>query len=113
MIDSPRRPARSHRTSLVPAFLILLIVGQSAIAQRADIGRDVAATCASCHGTDGASVGSIQSLAGRPKDELLVRMRDFNSGARSGTVMPQLAKGYTDEQIDAVCGWFAAQRSAR
>jgi cytochrome c553 len=24
--------------------------------------------------------------------------------------MPQLAKGYTDEQIDLVAGWFAAQK---
>jgi cytochrome c553 len=28
-----------------------------------------------------------------------------------GTIMPQLAKGYTDEQIDLVAGWFAAQKA--
>ncbi len=36
-------------------------------------------------------------------------MQDFRSGARNGTVMPQLAKGYTDAQIDAMAAWFAAQ----
>jgi cytochrome subunit of sulfide dehydrogenase len=102
-----------HRRWLVPALYTLLMVGQSAVAQGVDIGRDIAATCASCHGTGGASVGGIESLAGRSKEELLARMRDFKTGSRSGTVMPQLAKGYTDEQIEVVCGWLAAQRSAR
>jgi cytochrome c553 len=26
-----------------------------------------------------------------------------------GTIMPQLAKGFTDEQIDVAAAWFAAQ----
>jgi cytochrome c553 len=40
-------------------------------------------------------------------------MQEFKSGARQGTVMNQLAKGYTDEQIDALAGWFAAQRAPK
>ena len=102
----------SHRGAHARART-LLIVGQCAVAQRVESGRDVAATCASCHGTGGASIGGIESLAGRPKEELLARMREFKSGALGGTVMPQLAKGYTDEQIEVVCAWFAAQRPAR
>ena len=31
----------------------------------------------------------------------------FKSGVRPGTVMPQLAKGYSDAQIDALAGYFA------
>ena len=27
--------------------------------------------------------------------------------------MPQLAKGYTDEQIEIVAAWFAAQKGAK
>jgi cytochrome c553 len=37
-------------------------------------------------------------------------MREFKSGDRKGTLMPQLARGYTDAQIDAIAGWFAQQR---
>ena len=40
-------------------------------------------------------------------------MQDFKSGRAPGTVMPQLAKGYTDEQIDLIAGWFAAQKAAK
>ena len=32
------------------------------------------------------------------------KMQEFKSGKRPGTIMPQLAKGYTDEQIDLVAG---------
>ena len=72
-------------------------------------GRSLAATCANCHGTSGVSVGEVASLAGRSKDELVRKMQDFKGGRLPGTIMPQLAKGYTDEQIDVVAAWFAAQ----
>jgi cytochrome subunit of sulfide dehydrogenase len=68
-----------------------------------DSGRAVAATCASCHA----------SLAGRPREEIVARLREFKSGARAGTVMPQFARGYTDEQIVQAAEWFAAQKAPR
>jgi cytochrome c553 len=37
-------------------------------------------------------------------------MRDFRDGRKPGTLMPQLAKGYTDAQIDAMSAFFAAQK---
>jgi cytochrome c553 len=38
-------------------------------------------------------------------------MQDFKAGRRTGTIMPQLAKGYTDPQIEALAAWFAAQKA--
>ena len=75
-----------------------------------NVARSLAAGCANCHGTNGMSIGEVASLAGRPKDDIARKMQDFKTGRVSGTIMPQLAKGYTDEQIDLVAGWFAAQR---
>jgi sulfide dehydrogenase cytochrome subunit len=72
-------------------------------------GRAIAASCANCHGTNGVSVGTIPSLAGAAKTDLVTGMQEFKTGKRTGTVMPQLAKGLTDEQIDQVAAWFAAQ----
>jgi cytochrome c553 len=77
------------------------------------LGRDLAATCANCHGTGGVSVAEVPSLAGVPKDNLVRAMKDFKSGTRTATVMHQLAKGYTDEQIETMAAWFAAQKPAR
>jgi len=72
--------------------------------------RDMAATCANCHGTNGATRGSdVEPLAGKPRDELVRKVQEFKQGKKPGTIMPQLAKGYTDEQIELMAGFFAAQ----
>ena len=93
------------------AMLVATAAG-SAAAQAPDpnLARNVAAGCTSCHGTNGVSNGGMPSLAGQPKAELVRKMQDFKSGKTPATIMPQLAKGYTDEQIDLVAGWFAAQK---
>jgi cytochrome subunit of sulfide dehydrogenase len=71
----------------------------------------LAATCANCHGTEGRSAegASIASLAGLDKAYIAQQMKDFKSGVRPATVMHQLSKGYSDAQIDALAGYFAAQ----
>jgi cytochrome c553 len=38
-------------------------------------------------------------------------MNDFRSGAQPATIMHQLSKGFTDAQIKAIAGYFAAQAS--
>jgi cytochrome c553 len=35
-------------------------------------------------------------------------MQDFKSGKKPATLMHQLSKGYSDEQIDQLAGYFAA-----
>lgn len=54
--------------------------------------RALAAGCATCHQ---ASVESPPPLGGQSRDALLAKLRGFREGTRSGTVMPQLARGYT------------------
>lgn len=74
-------------------------------------GRDLAAACAICHGTDGwSSGGRLPNLAGQPKEYLVKQMRDFRDGARPATIMRQIAKGYTDEQYQSIAAFFAAQK---
>jgi len=75
------------------------------------LARNLAATCANCHGSTGQSVAPMPTLAGLSKDNIGRAMREFRDGKRPATVMHQLAKGYTDEQIDLIAGWFAAQKA--
>jgi cytochrome c553 len=96
---------------------LLLAAGSAAHAQGpADAAslrlRSLAATCAQCHGTDGrpADGALVPALAGVPAARIVEQMSAFKSGARSGTVMPQLAKGYSDEQIAQLAAYFAAKR---
>lgn len=96
------------------AFVIAALALAAAPATAQDtLGRNLAASCAICHGTDGrpASKDSpLIPLAGLPRDHIATQMRAFRDGKRPATVMHQLAKGYTDQQIDAMAGWFAAQK---
>jgi cytochrome c553 len=79
-----------------------------AAAQDPNYARNLASACFTCHGTDGRSVGGVPpALAGRDRGELLDMMKGFKSGARPATLMHQQAKGYTDQQLEAIAGYFA------
>lgn len=69
-----------------------------------------AAACANCHGTDGRAQSGMEALAGKDKDELLQKLLDFKSGRKPATIMHQLSKGYSDEQLAQIAGYFAAQK---
>ena len=97
---------RSIRVTLAAAIVALAVT--SAGAQDLNSTRSLAATCTACHGTDGISAGGVPpGLAGRNKDDLLQQLKDFKAGRRSATVMHQLARGYSDEQLERIAGWFA------
>jgi cytochrome subunit of sulfide dehydrogenase len=81
-----------------------------AAAQDATLARNLAATCANCHGTTGNALGDMKPLAGMSSDKLLAMVADFKSGAQPATIMHQIAKGYTDEQMKLIAGFFAAQQ---
>jgi hypothetical protein len=50
------------------------------------------------------------ALAGASKDEIIQKMQDFKAGRLPATVMHQLSKGYSDAQIVAIAGYYAAQK---
>ena len=62
----------------------------------------LADACAPCHGTDGMSPGPIPSLSGKSAAYITQRMLEFKAGARQGTVMNRIAKGYDDDEIAAI-----------
>ena len=69
-----------------------------------------AAACANCHGTDGRAQPGMEALAGKDKDDITQKMLDFKSGRKPATLMHQIAKGYSDEQIAQIAAYFAAQK---
>ena len=93
-----------------PLFLAVAL-GAAAIPAHAQDAQKLAAACAICHGTDGrAATKEVISLAGLPREHIASQMRAFRDGQRPATVMHQIAKGYTDAQIDALAAWFSAQK---
>lgn len=90
----------------------LLLQGGSALAADPNLARNLAATCANCHGTDGHPVpgAGMDNLAGMDKAWLMNRLKDFRAGQRPATIMHQIAKGYSEAQLELIAGYFAAQK---
>jgi cytochrome c553 len=104
-------------TARLPALASALLAGLAAASATAQDSqalrvRSLAATCASCHGTGGRAVdgAAVPGLAGMPAAYLVEQMKAFKSGARTATVMHQIAKGYSDLQVDQLAAYFAAQK---
>lgn len=87
-----------------------LVIGTSSIAVASDVNAErvyhlsLAATCANCHGTNGVSVAGdrVPKINELTHVQLAQIMRQYKSGEKTGTIMPQIAKGYTEEQIDII-----------
>ena len=82
----------------------------AAMAQDMLLARNLAATCANCHGTNGNARGDMKPLAGLSADKIAAMVADYKSGDQPASIMHQIAKGYTDEQIKLVAAYFAAQQ---
>jgi len=98
--------------ALVALTALLALPVAPALAQDANLARNLAATCANCHGTNGNARGDMKPLAGMPADKMLAMLADFKNGNQPATIMHQIAKGYTDEQVKLVAAYFAAQKPA-
>jgi len=102
------------RLALRCTLALALLAGASnaALAQNAARLHDraTAAMCANCHGTDGRTVegSAIPSLVGMPKDYMVRQMQAFKDGSRPATVMHQITKGLTDEQIQTISNYYAS-----
>jgi cytochrome c553 len=78
------------------------------------LGARLAATCAACHGTAGDTRGStLPRLAGQPQQAISASLQAFKTGKRESTIMTQIAKGYTDEQIELLASYFAGRKEAK
>ena len=94
--------------------LLLLSAGAAAQAQDAKAlqAASLAASCTACHGTEGRAVqgSALPSLAGMPATYIVEQFKAFKGGTRPATVMHQLAKGYSDAQVEQLAAYFAAQK---
>lgn len=91
-------------------WMLLALAGNAAAAN----GERLYATCAACHGTAGAGKGdALPVLAGQPKDALVASMRAFKAGTRPATIMHQIAKGYTEQQIEEIAAYLARPGRAK
>ena len=101
-----------NKTIAATAFAALVLLAGPAAAQDPNLARNLTANCANCHGTNGKAVpgAGMEPIAGEPKEKLVRKIKEYRSGVRPATVMHQISKGYTDEQIGLIAGYLAAQK---
>lgn len=99
---------------MLPALAAMSLLAAAGTAQAADpnLARSLAATCANCHGTNGKALSGsgIDALAGEDKAKTLKKLNEFKTGVKPASIMHQITKGYTDEQLDLIATYFAAQK---
>ncbi len=89
----------------------LLLLSSAAHAQSAADVAVLAGPCANCH-IEGASSSKIPPIVGRPAPTLAALLKAFKGETPppGTTIMNRLAKGYTDEQLEALAKYFAEKK---
>ena len=97
-----------------PPLTLALLASSAGLAQASGLPQTpppyFAANCANCHGTDGKSAAAIPGIAGKDKAWLEEVLKAYKQGTRPATIMHQLAKGYTDEEIAILADYFSRQK---
>jgi cytochrome c553 len=69
-----------------------------------------AAACSGCHPASPRVASPVPRLTGVDQAAIVRALLEFRSGQRPATVMDRIAKGFTDEEIQALAAWFATQQ---
>jgi sulfide dehydrogenase cytochrome subunit len=95
------------RHALAAAIGIVSIATAAAASAEPPAG---AASCSGCHPSSARVSSPVPRLTGMDRAAIVKAMQDFRSGQRAGTVMDRIAKGFTDDEIQAIAAWFATQK---
>ncbi len=66
-----------------------------------------ALSCSGCHPIGSSVQTPVPRLTGRNADDLAKAMKAFKTGEAKGTIMDRIAKGFSDDEIQALAEWYA------
>ncbi|MBN8280531.1 MAG: cytochrome c, partial [Gammaproteobacteria bacterium] len=95
--------------------LVALVSGAlpAAAAGSVEAGQAKAVTCSACHGLDGNSLNpEWPTLAGQHETYIVKALQSFKSGARQNVLMSSMALPLTEEDMQDLAAYFAAQKRA-
>ncbi len=93
-----------NNTMRISLIYLAMSVALAAHADPAGLARN----CAHCHGLTGISSAElIPHIGGQRESYLKTVLAEFKQGKRSTLFMSRLAKGYTDQELEAVAIHFA------
>lgn len=87
---------------LWPVAVVASLFAVVLSARQAPVGRDLAANCYQCHGTNGRPVEGMPSIAGKDASSLYQTMLEYKATPerdRNDDIMVPIAKAYTDQQL--------------
>lgn len=91
-------------------MLTALLFASSVMAGDVEAGKAKAALCAACHGATGVSMNPMwPNLAGQKEQYLAKQIKAFRDGTRTDAMMAPMVAGLTDDDIDNLAAFFAAQ----
>ncbi len=95
----------------IAVIVFSTVIFQVAQAQGdAAAGQSKAAVCVACHGLDGNSPNpEWPKLAGQHPGYIVKQLVDFKSGARNNPTMNSIAASLSDQDIDDLSAFYAAQ----
>ena len=73
----------------------------------------LASNCFACHGPRGMSWTDIPKLSGLSKDKIVDSFKKFRADALPATIMNRIARGYTDEQVEAIATYIEKLNKAK
>lgn len=93
-------------------LLLLALAPAAAGAGDPERGAELAADCAACHGPTGAEpIAANPIIAGQHEDYLLRSLRVYRSQERASQVMYPLVKDLSDQDLQDLAAYYAAQPS--
>jgi cytochrome c553 len=93
-------------------FAVFCMVLAAPAAAQSSAARDAppgAAACSGCHAPPQLGT-AVPPIRGRDPKEIVQAMQEFRSGRRAATVMDRIAKGFSDDETQAIAAWLSAQR---
>ena len=94
-------------TRFVAVLACAMVSLSAAVAAEAPPG---ATSCSGCHAAMPGVDSPVPPLAGRNAADVVRQMQAFRSGEVQVTVMDKIAKGFSDEEIQAIAAWYAEQK---
>lgn len=102
---------------LASLSLLLATLAPALVSAQGDVeaGKEKSQVCATCHGEFGnkSTLPSYPKLAGQYASYLVKALEDYRSGDRQDPVMQGFAGTLTDEDIEDLAAYFAAQSGLR
>jgi len=105
---SDRAGAAAFRAAAL--LLAAVLAADMNPATAADEAPPGAASCSGCHPGNATTDTPVPRLASQDAGAIVAAMKAFRSGQRPATVMDRIAKGFSDDEVEAIAAWFVMQR---